>query len=111
MKDQHVSVAPASAPRVFLVYQAEGGKLAAFRLAEELRAQGISADLSYGDRKLGKQLGAADRARANFAVILGQDELASGTVTLKNLRDGGDQRRVAHDDLISVLREAGATAE
>ena len=35
--------------------------------AEDLRAQGISADLTFGDRKLGKQLGAADRARAHFA--------------------------------------------
>jgi histidyl-tRNA synthetase len=111
LRDQQVSVAPAVAPAAFLVYQAEGGKLAAFRLAEELRAQGISADLSYGDRKLGKQLGAADRARAHYAVILGEDELATGTVTLKNLRAGGEQRRIARSELSSVLREADAAAE
>ena len=34
-------------------------------------ASGISADLSFGDRKLGKQLSAADRAGASYAVILG----------------------------------------
>src|SRR5262249_39818119 len=106
LKDQRVSPPPATAPEVFLAYQAEGGKLAAFGLAEELRAQGISAGLSYGDRKLGKQLGAADRARAHFAVILGEDELASSTVTLKNLREGGEQRRVARDELVAVLRQS-----
>jgi histidyl-tRNA synthetase len=111
LKDQGVSVPAAPAPDVFLVYQAEGGKLAAFRLAEELRAAGISADLAYGDRKLGKQLGAADRSRAHFAVILGEDELASRTVTLKDLRSGGDQRRIGRDQLVQVLRQAHVPAE
>jgi histidyl-tRNA synthetase len=111
IKDQQVSVPPASAPTVFLVYQAEGGKLAAFRLAEELRAQGIAADLSYGDRKLGKQLAAADRSGAQFAVVLGEDELASGTVSLKDLRSGGEQRRVDRQELGSVLRQSDAAAQ
>ncbi|HEY1298596.1 MAG TPA: histidine--tRNA ligase [Chloroflexota bacterium] len=111
IKDQKVSVPLATAPDVFLVFQAEGGKLAAFGLAEELRAQGISTDMSYGDRKLGKQLGAADRARARFAVILGEDELASGTVTLKDLRAGGDQRRIGRDELVSILRQSDGAAQ
>ncbi|MBV9328688.1 MAG: histidine--tRNA ligase [Chloroflexi bacterium] len=111
IKDQQVDMPSPTAPDVFVVYQAEGGKLAAFRLAEELRAQGISADLSFGDRKLGKQLSAADRARARFALILGEDELASGTVTLKDLQSGGDQRRVSRHDLVSVLRQADAATQ
>jgi histidyl-tRNA synthetase len=106
IKNQQVSVASAAAPEVFLVYQAEGGKLEAFRLAEALRAQGVTADLSYGDRKLGKQLGSADRSRAHFAVILGEDELASGTVTVKDLRSGGDQRRLRRDELVSLVRQS-----
>jgi histidyl-tRNA synthetase len=103
LKDQHVDIPPLSPLRVFLVYQAEGAKLAAYSLAEELRAQGISADLSFGDRKLGKQLGAADRSGARFAVILGQDELASDSLTLKDLRTGGDQRRIARAELLPFL--------
>jgi histidyl-tRNA synthetase len=112
IKDQQVRVPASPAPTVFLVYQAEGGKLAAFRLAEELRAQGISADLSYGDRKLGKQLAAADRSGAQFAVVLGEDELASGTVSLKDLRSGGGvQRRVDRQQLVSVLRQSDAATQ
>jgi len=106
LKNQHVSP-PGLAPLcAYLVYQAEGGKLAAYRLVEELRAAGISADLSFGDRKLGKQLGAADRSGARFAVILGEEELASGTLTLKDLRaEGADQRRIARAELVSALKE------
>jgi histidyl-tRNA synthetase len=108
LKQQQVSVPPPPGPTVFLVYQAEGGKTEAFRLAESLRTSGISADLTFGDRKLGKQLSAADRAGAHYAVILGEEELSSNTLTLKNLRNGGEQRRIAHDELIQFLKNADA---
>jgi histidyl-tRNA synthetase len=109
LKAQGVEVPPLEPLAAFLVYQAEGGKLAAYRLAEELRAQGISADMSFGDRKLGKQLGAADRAGARFAVILGEEELATNTVTLKDLR-GGEQRRVERAELVGLLRQSDGSA-
>jgi histidyl-tRNA synthetase len=103
LKQQQIAVPPVARPRVFLTYQAEGAKLAAYRLVEELRSQGIAADLSFGDRKLGKQLGAADRAGAQFAVILGEDELATDSVTLKDLRGGGEQRRIPRSELAQTL--------
>jgi histidyl-tRNA synthetase len=105
LKDQQVALPPPSQPCAFLVYHSEHGKLTAFRLAETLRANGISADLSFGDRKLGKQLSAADRAGAHYAVILGEEELASGTVTVKDLRNGADQCRVPSSELIAILRQ------
>ena len=110
LKQQSVSVPPLPAASTFLVYQAEGAKLAAYRLAEELRAQGISTDLSFGDKKLGKQLSAADRAGARFAVILGEEELATNTVTLKDLRSA-DQRRLSRAELVQVLGQADAAPE
>jgi histidyl-tRNA synthetase len=111
LKEQQVALPPQSQPRAFLVYQNEQGKRTAFQLAETLRARGIAADLSFGDRKLGKQLSAADRAGAHYAVILGEEELASGTVTVKDLRDGADQRRVVTSELFAILREDDGAAE
>jgi histidyl-tRNA synthetase len=111
LKDQHVDVPPLSTPSAFLVYQSEGGKLAAFGLAETLREQGVAVDLATGDRKLGKQLAAADRAGAHFAVILGEEELASNSVTLKDLRDGADQRRVSRAELLVLLKQSDAAAQ
>jgi len=103
LKNQQVEVPPTHGPCAFIVYQTEGAKPTAFRLAESLRSSGISADLSFGDRKLGKQLAAADRAGANYAVILGEEELASDSVTLKDLRKGGEQRRVLSAELAQYL--------
>jgi histidyl-tRNA synthetase len=103
LKEQRVQVPPAPSLRVYLVYQNVAGKAQAFHLAETLRSQGVAVDLAFGDRKLGKQLAAANRSGAQFAVIFGEEEIAQGAVALKDLRDGGEQRRVSLSELSVVL--------
>jgi histidyl-tRNA synthetase len=74
------------------------------RIATELRAAGIDARAELTPRKLTRQLEAAARDRAHFAVILG-DELADGHVQLKDL-EAGSQQLVAVDDLARKLASA-----
>ena len=75
-------------------------------VATELRATGLDVRADLGRRKLGKQLEAAARDDAHFAVILG-DELASGEVQLKDL-PAGTQKLVARADLARELARAHA---
>jgi histidyl-tRNA synthetase len=77
------------------------------RLATSLRAAGIAARAELGRRKLGKQLEAAARDQAHFAVIVG-DELAAGEVGLRDL-PAGTQKLVAIGDLArEIERSHGA---
>lgn len=103
MKEQQVRVPDAEPPRVFFVYQSDPAKQRAFQLAEGLRAQGISVDLSFGDRKLGKQLDRANRSGADLALILGEEEVARGAVRLKELRDGAEQRTIPEAELLAEI--------
>ena len=73
-------------------------------VATDLRAAGIAARAELGHRKLGKQLEAAAREHAHFAVILG-DELADGEVGLRDL-PAGTQKLVAIDDLAREIERA-----
>ena len=100
LKDQDVAIPPTADLCVFIVYRDEGGKRLAFRVAETLRSNGISADISFGDRALRKQFGAADKAGAHYAIVIEEDN----AVEVKDLRQGGEQRRVAIGDLVAVLR-------
>jgi histidyl-tRNA synthetase len=77
------------------------------RIATELRAAGLAARAELGSRKLGKQLEAAARDRAHFAVIIG-DELASGNVQLRDL-EAGTQRAVPAANLSRELERATKT--
>ncbi|GIU87954.1 MAG: hypothetical protein KatS3mg009_2469 [Acidimicrobiia bacterium] len=68
------------------------------RLLHELRERGLAADRSYGARAPRKQFGAADRSGARFAVVVGERELASGALAVKDLRSG-EQVEVARAEL------------
>lgn len=88
---------------VYVVALGERAQRAAFRLVTELRAGGLGAELDLAGRGLKGQLKDAARAGARFAALLGDDELAAGEVTLKDLASG-EQERVALDELAGRLR-------
>jgi histidyl-tRNA synthetase len=77
---------------------------ARLRVATELRDAGIAARAELGRRKLGKQLEAAARDQAHFAVIVG-DELANGEVGLRDL-SAGTQKLVPLADLGREIERA-----
>ena len=66
------------------------------KLIDELRAAGVSADMSYGQRGLKGSMKGADRAGAKFALVLGERELEAEEVAVKNLADHA-QESVALD--------------
>jgi len=87
-----------------LVTQMDEAQLPAYlALAGELRGAGIATEVVLEGGKLGKQFKYADRAGIRFVVVLGEDELARGVVTVKDLRRE-DQFEVARGELVKTLR-------
>ncbi len=81
------------------------GGVAALAITNELRSVGLAADRGFDGRSMKAQMKLANRSGATFAVIVGDDELASGTVVIKPMaRDGGEQRSVPRSELISHLK-------
>ncbi len=76
----------------------------ALAIAHELRAAGISADRSYDGRSMKAQMKAAGRT-ARIAAIVGADEAAAGTVTVRPLQGDGNQTVVQRDKLVPYIRE------
>jgi len=76
------------------------------RVAGQLRDAGIAVRPDGSSRKLGKQLEAAAKAGAGWAVIVGE-ELSQGLVGLKNL-DNGEQASVAVEEVASRVSEGSA---
>lgn len=74
-------------------------------LAHELRQAGLSADMAYSGN-LKKRMARADKVKARWAVILGDDELARGEAMLRDL-DSGQQQAVALADLAAHLTAGG----
>jgi histidyl-tRNA synthetase len=73
-------------------------------LTAALRAAGLRADRSFDGRSMKAQLKVADRSGARLAAIVGPDEAAAGTVSLRPLRRPGEQVVVAESDLPAAVR-------
>lgn len=87
--------------RVAIIPMGEAASEAAFGLLAELRAAGISAEQGWRGN-LKRRMERADRQGAEYALILGDDELAANAVTLKDLRTGA-QEQVARNMLLERL--------
>ncbi|MGK9271337.1 histidine--tRNA ligase [Williamsia muralis] len=87
---------------VFGVPLGDTAKDALVEVAGRLRAAGVRVDIAYGGRGLKGAMKAADRSGARFALVLGENELASGEVELKDLSNG-NQQRLALDDVVQQL--------
>jgi histidyl-tRNA synthetase len=83
---------------VYLVAMGERARGVSFRIVTSLRRAGVGADLDVMDRSMKGQMKDASRSGAIWAAILGDDEMDSGQVTLKNL-ESGEQERVPLDQL------------
>jgi histidyl-tRNA synthetase len=73
-------------PIFFLAGFGNIGKPLAFKLLYELRQAGIRADTDHKAHTLKALLRSADKLRAEFSIILGDDEVQSGNVIMRNMQ-------------------------
>ena len=88
----------------FFVSLTPDARLPPMRLPSALRSDGLLCDLDYADRSAKGQFRQADRSGAAFAVILGEDELARGICTLRDMSSGEEREVSAADGAKELLR-------
>lgn len=88
----------------YLVTLGEEAKDYTVGLLQQLRVAGISAERDYLDRKIKAQFKAADRLKARFVAVLGDDELQNNKISVKNMSTG-EQSEIGIDSLIEYLKE------
>ncbi|MDP9421141.1 MAG: His/Gly/Thr/Pro-type tRNA ligase C-terminal domain-containing protein, partial [Actinomycetota bacterium] len=94
---------PAAGVDVWVV-DATGGAEAR-DLSWSLRRAGVAADRGFDERSMRAQMKLADRSGASLALIVGPEERARGTVSLRQLRGDGAQQVVARDDVVARVKE------
>lgn len=88
---------------VFVVPIGDQARHRCVRLLKQLRDAGIRCDMSYGDRGLKGSMKAADRSGAPTVVIVGDEEVTTQTMQVKNMTQG-TQHSVADADVVDELR-------
>lgn len=103
MKEQNIQVPGAPAPQVALVYRGDDAKTRALEILSTLRDAGLRATFAFGDRSMRAQLRAADREGVRLALILGDQELETGQVTVREMQGDAPQETVAQDGIADLL--------
>jgi histidyl-tRNA synthetase len=96
------SAPPPLALSVFIAWMGPKAYPAAVSIARKLRAAGLAVELPPEEMKFKKSLGLADKLGARYALILGEDEAASNTFTLKRLADAA-QKTLTENELLEYL--------
>jgi histidyl-tRNA synthetase len=100
MRDSGRAPAPPR-PDAYLLHQGEGVAAYAFALADALRSAGHSVVLHAGGGSFKSQMKKADASGAWLALVVGEDELQAGEVSVKSLRKKEEQQRLAREALLA----------
>ncbi len=90
-------------PLLYIAWMGERAYATAIRAAKDLRNAGFRVELPPTELKFGKALERASKLGSRFALILGDNEVADGQWTLKNLADGS-QQKLTEQALLEYLR-------
>jgi histidyl-tRNA synthetase len=73
---------------LFIIPLGDESKTSALTIAQQLRSSGLRVEISFGDRALKGSMKAADKSGAAYVIVLGESEIASATVELKEMSTG-----------------------
>lgn len=82
--------------QVFVIPIGDEAWLSCLKITRELRAKGIGTEIAFDNRSIKAAMKNADRSGAKFALIMGEAELSSNSVVIKNLVSG-EQETIALD--------------
>jgi histidyl-tRNA synthetase len=89
-------------PHLFVAALGEETVKEAYRIIHQLHLQGIRAELDYGGKSLKSQMRRADKLKARYVLILGEEELKKGNVVLRNM-ETKSQEELPIKDLLDVI--------
>lgn len=94
------------APHAYIVHVGDAAARFARQVGERLRDAGLRVVTHGGGGSFKSQMKKADASLARYAILIGEEEAAAGEVSLRPLREAGEQRRLSTQAAIAQLTEA-----
>lgn len=88
MINQGVALPSAPAPILFLIPLGDEARNRCFSLLHDLRQLGVSAEMDFTGKKLGKVMQQADQLHARYVAVVGDQEISTGNIELKEMATG-----------------------
>jgi histidyl-tRNA synthetase len=100
---QDAGAGAAAAPLAYIVHDGAAAAALARRAGEILRDAGRAIVVNAGGGSFKSQMKRADASGARYALLIGADEVAANAISVKALRESGEQRIVPLDSLAATL--------
>jgi histidyl-tRNA synthetase len=89
--------------KVFVAFVNDGNYAYALGITNQLRASGVPAEINLASRNLSNQFAYANALKVKYAVIVGDAEMSSGKLKLRNLISG-DEQTVSFDEALGIIK-------
>lgn len=99
MEQQGCDFGPPPAIDVYVAYAGDESRTRAFEVMQKLRRAGFSSDMDFQNRSLKAQFKTANNTGAKYVCVIGDEELQSKTVTIKDMESGKQQTRTMEETL------------
>jgi len=104
IKEQEIPIPLTSPPHVFIAHIGELARAEAMKLASRLRQEGGDIVQAFTSRSLKAQMRQADALGADYAVIIGEEEVRQGTAILRDMKTS-QQKVLSINELLNQLRQ------
>ncbi|MFW5856121.1 MAG: His/Gly/Thr/Pro-type tRNA ligase C-terminal domain-containing protein, partial [Bacillota bacterium] len=104
LEEQDIDLPVDSGLDLFIITIGDRARRKAFTLNNELRNRGVKTDMDYLDRSVSSQMKTADRKEADNTIIIGEEELNKGVVTLHNMESGQEQE-VSFENIVDTIND------
>lgn len=103
MENNNIEIENPYATDIFIVTIGDEAKTKSFKLIKDLRTNHISAENDHLDRSVKAQFKYSDKINAKFTIVIGDDELANDTATLKNMSTS-EQTTIKLSEIVKELK-------
>ena len=104
-EELNVSLAKKSTLDIYIVSLGEDARILALSILPEIRSQGLSASMDYTGKSMKAQMKEANRERTRFTLIVGENEISTGTFILRNMTESNEVAISASDIVSTVLND------
>jgi histidyl-tRNA synthetase len=103
LENNNIEIENTQATDIFIVTIGDEAKTKSFKLLKDLRYNHISSENDHLDRSVKAQFKYSDKINSKFTIVIGEDELANDTATLKNMTTS-EQTTIKLSDIVKELQ-------
>ena len=104
LENNNIEIENPKSTDIYIATIGDAAKTKSFKLIKDLRSNHISADNDHLDKSLKAQFKYSDKLNAKYTVVIGDNELANDTATLKNMKTS-EQTTIKLSELVDELKK------